>query len=528
MKDNQMKKRGQLLVAILAVLLIISVSLCWVHIDDGLGSDTLTGDAVKKFIISKSKFEQMQINAQQAETIKRSLEQQKTVNIYDAEGGLIATNPEDLEAVKKMGESFSLEIIPTQAASIQSVRIEGVSKDNLDKELVMLSDVPSNNTKFTDFDSVSSAKPVAQFGKMVLDYGYICAGPRYKIFKCKDWDYEKGICNNESSWVAIKMLGQGLHRVIITLSPEDPGIGIGPDPYATVCGDGFCEGAEGSEFCTNCPDDCKTCEVEVEKEYSWWDRIWNWMTEFFIGEEEAGPGPLTGEAVAHISQRLFAEQPDIQPQSLADTCVEDWQCGEWGGYSSEGYRHRACEDFNNCGTVKNKPLLDEKCQWMQEPVKKVNKVVKWFNVFIFMLISIPSLLFIAFIVRIYYKQFAESWFKHKRKKHIYMHKVLMRRLDELSQETAKAKEMEPIMDKLAVLLKRVLLLGLGIRRHMSFPEITLFLRQKETQFPPKKQAIRLVNDLERTRFATAKLRKRRMRSFISHVRALLRKIQRML
>ncbi len=520
MKDNQMKRRGQLLIAILAVLLIISVSVCWIHMD----GSSITSSAVKRFVISKSKLEQMQINAQQAETIKRSLEQQKTVKVYDDKGDLIATNPEDIEAVKKQSESFILDIVPTQAASIKGVRIEGVPKKNLDKDLVLLSDVPSNNTKFAKFDSISSAKPIAEFGKMILDYGYICAGPRYKIFKCRDWDYEKGICNNDSSWVPIKMLGQGLHRVIVTLSPQDPGIGIGPDPYAAVCGDGFCEGAEGNEYCTNCPQDCKTCEVEVEKEVSWWD----WILSFFFGEEEESIGVLTtGEAVAELPSGLLAEL-DIQPQSLADVCVEDWQCGEWGAYSSDGYRHRACEDFSNCGTTKDKPLLDEKCQWMEAPIRKVNTVVKWFNIFIFTLILIPSLFFMIFIIQIYYGRFAKSLSKHRHKKHIYMHKVLMRRLDELAKETAGAKDMQLIMDKLAYLLKRVLLLGLGVRRHMSFPEIILYLEQKETQFPSKAQAIRLVNDLERTRFAAARLRKPRMRSFINRVRALLRKIQRIL
>lgn len=46
---------------------------------------------------------------------------------------------------------------------------------------------------------------------------------------------------------------------------------------------------------------------------------------------------------------------------ILPSCSEDWECSDWGFCDTDGLRRRECTDFNNCGTVNDKPDELETC-----------------------------------------------------------------------------------------------------------------------------------------------------------------------
>ncbi len=43
------------------------------------------------------------------------------------------------------------------------------------------------------------------------------------------------------------------------------------------------------------------------------------------------------------------------------TCSENWICGSWSECSTDGKQTRTCSDYNNCGTTKLKPKIQQSC-----------------------------------------------------------------------------------------------------------------------------------------------------------------------
>ena len=186
-------------------------------------------------------------------------------------------------------------------------------------QIVKLQQLKVDASNFTKFRALLGVEPLVNFTEMTLDMGYVCAGPRYKIFKCENWNFTEGYCNNDTQWLTFMHLSQGLHQINITLKPKDPGLGIGPSPYASYCGDNTCD--EG-ETCKNCDFDCGKCPIAVG----------------------VTGGAITGKVTA---------------------CQENWICDEWSYYNASGQRTRVCRDINNCDTTASRPITEEACEYME-------------------------------------------------------------------------------------------------------------------------------------------------------------------
>ena len=504
------KKLLNLIFAGIFLLLIIS------------SAHAITGQVTRKFYLNEQK---ININSQAAEGINSF---QKTVKVYNEKGDLLGVNPKDIEALKTTSDVFNLNIQPTEAFSIQGITIEGISKENIDKDLVILSDIPSINTAFTNFDVLSSSAPLTDFKNMKLDYGYVCAGPRYKIYKCKDWDYVKGLCRNDTSWVAIKVLNKGLQRVILTLEPEDPGIGIGPDPYGTVCGDSFCEGESFGETCYNCISDCGICVAE--KKFSFWSWLLDWLTGAVIVETPAGQ--VTRIFDEDTSQDYNANIPENVSESNESlkydengSCIEIWECDFWGPYNSEGFRVRDCRDKNACGTEITLPPTEEKCQWMEEEPIIVPREykLKWERVLILIIILIVVLYFILVIYRIIREIFRkiQGRRKHVLRKRKDRFEALRDKLDALSKQTMYTNNLGGVLDNLSDIVKSTLLALLGTKENLSFLELSHLLKSGSLRPSQREKALDLIREMELVRFSGQNLNKETVLTLIGRAKLLI-------
>ncbi|MBI4441318.1 hypothetical protein HY639_04060, partial [Candidatus Woesearchaeota archaeon] len=205
---------------------------------------------------------------------------------------------------------------------------------------VRLQQLPVNASNFTKFQSIIGVEPIANFTEMTIELGYVCAGPRFNVYKCVNWNFTEGRCNNDTEWTVYKQLEKGLLYVNITLRPHDPGLGIGPSPYAPYCGDNTCD--EG-ETCSNCAFDCGQCKeapaVTITKKKGWFETL---------------TGGFTGYAAA---------------------CTEQWVCEEWGAYNETGYRSRMCTDMAKCTPPKVETELCEYMEKEEAPLFEVKPVV---------------------------------------------------------------------------------------------------------------------------------------------------------
>jgi len=226
-----------------------------------------------------------------------------------------------------------IEDIKPDVAWIKNIKINCEEVGEAIQEVLRIKEEPTNKSNFTNFDYLIGVDPNALLKCYIdIETDWLCIGEDYSIYKCKDWDFEKGICKNESSWVSIIDLKAGLQKVEIYLEPGDPGLGIGPSPITLKCGNGICE---NNEDCDNCVRDCGVCSKNEEPEGLFF-RILNW----FIGSEST-----TGLAVGE--------------------CIERWECGEWSSYNEYGYRERNCSDARECGTTFNKPGDREFCKYIE-------------------------------------------------------------------------------------------------------------------------------------------------------------------
>ncbi|MBW3003658.1 hypothetical protein KY337_03780, partial [Candidatus Woesearchaeota archaeon] len=222
-----------------------------------------------------------------------------------------------------------------QDLELEEPEIEGVSsiKVNCDvvsekiERLFRVKEVPVTNSNFTDFDMLIGveANELLQCS-LDIETEWLCAGFDYSLYKCRDWDFEAGLCRDDSSWEPILDMKPGLQKYIIHLEPGDPGLGIGPSPIRSYCGDGGCGYGES---CSSCVADCGAC---VEQPTGIFARIISWFK------------VITGAAVAE--------------------CNERWVCSDWTAYDEDGYRQRECSDTRNCGTYFSKPSDKEFCSYI--------------------------------------------------------------------------------------------------------------------------------------------------------------------
>lgn len=53
-------------------------------------------------------------------------------------------------------------------------------------------------------------------------------------------------------------------------------------------------------------------------------------------------------------------------------CTESWTCAGWSSCGNDGAQTRTCADANNCGTINNRPLLNQSCAPPPPPPPKFN------------------------------------------------------------------------------------------------------------------------------------------------------------
>jgi hypothetical protein len=112
------------------------------------------------------------------------------------------------------------------------------------------------------------------------------------------------------------------------LTPEDPGLGLGPNPYISYCGDNYCDVGENLDTCSvDCGGGIPRSPIEN-------------FIDIFTGQS------ITGNVVGNRY------------------CQEYWECGKWTQWNSTGYRSRDCVDLNKCNKFKQRPIMIEKCQYM--------------------------------------------------------------------------------------------------------------------------------------------------------------------
>jgi len=46
-------------------------------------------------------------------------------------------------------------------------------------------------------------------------------------------------------------------------------------------------------------------------------------------------------------------------------CVEKWSCGNWTACTPLGFEQRTCDDLNNCGTTRYKPIDSQECDYVE-------------------------------------------------------------------------------------------------------------------------------------------------------------------
>jgi len=247
--------------------------------------------------------------------------------------------PEEITGRAFSGEAENIGWIAKIAFICQDITEE------IETVLDWLREEPGSNSDFTNFEYLIGIDPNAGMNCEVdIETEWLCVGFDYSIYKCTNWDFEKGICRDDDSWKSILNMEPGLQKYHIHLDPGDPGLGIGPSPISKNCGDGSCGYGES---CASCPIDCGKCsslesplQIETSKipvktsTTSLWQKIISWFK-----------GGITGNVVG--------------------SCTERWVCDSWSNYDETGYRSRDCRDLNNCGTELNKPKESEYCQYIE-------------------------------------------------------------------------------------------------------------------------------------------------------------------
>lgn len=99
----------------------------------------------------------------------------------------------------------------------------------------------------------------------------------------------------------------------------------------------------------------------------------------------SGDSAKANITVMSISEPIQTNEEII---SEVNTCIESWECGEWGD-CLYGKQTRNCIDLNNCGTEENKYLTEQSCE----------KSVNWFLEALYIFIVVSIILLIVFLIR---------------------------------------------------------------------------------------------------------------------------------
>lgn len=113
----------------------------------------------------------------------------------------------------------------------------------------------------------------------------------------------------------------------------------------------------------------------------------NWYNISVILNSINGYGDLAKAniTVISINEPIYVKEEIISGLSV---CNESWDCGEWEK-CLEGKQIRNCLDLNNCGTEKDKPLIEQSCENSR----------KWFLEAIYFIIIVSIILLIIFLIK---------------------------------------------------------------------------------------------------------------------------------
>ncbi|MFH1510824.1 MAG: hypothetical protein ABIF10_03970 [Candidatus Woesearchaeota archaeon] len=114
------------------------------------------------------------------------------------------------------------------------------------------------------------------------------------------------------------------------------------------CGNGVCEHEIG-ETCETCPQDCGLCPLPEGGE---------------AGDDAAGGGAGEGAESEGASESYQTAANQMAYYMAESFCQESYECIEWTKCNPSGLQYRQCEDKNNCGTEKDKPALQQTCQYV--------------------------------------------------------------------------------------------------------------------------------------------------------------------
>ncbi|MBW2994797.1 thrombospondin type 3 repeat-containing protein, partial [Candidatus Woesearchaeota archaeon] len=68
---------------------------------------------------------------------------------------------------------------------------------------------------------------------------------------------------------------------------------------------------------------------------------------------------ITG--LKHSAVQETQDEPKSSGGGGSSTCKPDWKCTEWGDCDINGYKHRTCNDENNCNVIDGVPELSMQC-----------------------------------------------------------------------------------------------------------------------------------------------------------------------
>lgn len=113
----------------------------------------------------------------------------------------------------------------------------------------------------------------------------------------------------------------------------------------------------------------------------------NWYNVSVILNNIKGYGDFAKANITIISinEPIYVKEDILSELSV---CNESWDCGEWGE-CLDGKQTRNCIDLNNCGTEKDKSLIEQSCE----------KSRRWFLEVIYFFVVISIILLIIFLIK---------------------------------------------------------------------------------------------------------------------------------
>lgn len=127
------------------------------------------------------------------------------------------------------------------------------------------------------------------------------------------------------------------------------------------CGNGVCE-PETGETCETCAQDCGLCPIPGQEEPG--GAGTGGGAGAGQGSAGGGAGGDSGAGAGAASEQYGETANEMANIYLAETqCTESWQCSEWTKCNPAGLQYRECADENKCETTKDKPTVQQACQY---------------------------------------------------------------------------------------------------------------------------------------------------------------------